>query len=129
MTIATLIALLTAHSWTTDCIMTQKDLYQGYTRETVSFSSEASLKIRFNTIWFHDANCEKPQGIITEKEAFLALGKPITSNMLEADFLTPNKTELGALEYNASPKSIRMSTTSFGRSRNTMLSLFHYFAD
>jgi hypothetical protein len=129
MNTAVLIALLTAHTWTTDCIMTQKDLHQGFVRESVSFSTEPSLKAHFATIWFHDENCSKPQGIISEKDAYLALGKPISPNKVEADFVMPNKTELGALEYNEFPKSVRMSTNSFGQSRNTMVSIFHYFAD
>ena len=126
-----LIALLTSQSWTTDCIMSQSTSHQGYSRETATFTTADTLKYSFKTEWFSDSGCNESQNAVEEIEGSILIGEVIAGGMngktFEADFVRENKTELGAIEINTNQKSIRLSKTSFGNSRNTMLSLFPYF--
>lgn len=139
MSILAILTTLLGSQWSTTCVMTQADLEQGYTIDTVQFQKEVSensksneLGVTFTRTWYKDENCTNPQGIKSTSQGKVSIGSRIAESTFEADWnmysSLINTVQLGAIAYDANDNSIRMATTSFGNSRNTMLSLFRYFA-
>lgn len=132
MNIITLIAILTGTNWSTTCVMTQANQQQGYTIDRVQFqkSSLASteLNVTFIRSWYKDDQCKESKEIISNTTGTVNIGNPISDDLYPADWKIENTVQLGVISYDSSNPSIRLATTSFGNSRNTMLSLFKYFA-
>jgi hypothetical protein len=130
MSILALMTALLGSNWSTTCIMTQSNGLQGYTIDQVSFEknpTNKNLETTFTRTWFEDQNCSVEKSASTEK-ASLTVGSRINPTTFEADWNFNQKLELGAIAVSEDGKSLRMATTSFGSSRNTMLSLFSYFS-
>lgn len=133
MSILTMITALLASQWSTTCVMTQADQQQGYTIDSVQFSkSEESksneLRVTFTRTWYQDERCNDAQGIKNFSQGQVTIGSRISESTFEADWNLNQHTQLGAIALDLSDRSIRMANTSFGNSRNTMLSLFKFFA-
>jgi hypothetical protein len=130
-----LIAILASQSWITDCVMTQSESRQGYARDTARFQNssegEPQLYAAFKTVWYEDSGCTKPQNHETETLAIVKLGRELSkmgsATLFEADFYSMGRLELGAIELDGSKNQIRISKTSFGNSRSTMVSIFPYY--
>ena len=143
MNILTLIALLTGSNWSTTCVMTQADGLQGYTIDSAAFSkgtadASSTLNVSLTRVWYKDQNCTEVNGEKSAQSGTVTIGNPVQTmtfpgsvpeTILAADWkLGEQTTQLGAIAIAQDGKSIRTATTSFGSSRNTMLSLFRYFA-
>ena len=110
--------------------MTQSNGLQGYTIDEVSFTKNndgKSLDTTFKRTWFEDSHCSIEKNSSTD-QASLTIGSRLNSNTFEADWSFDQKLELGAIALSDDGKSLKMATSSFGNSRNTMLSLFSYYA-
>ena len=138
MNILVLLNLLVSSNWSSTCIMTQSDDLQGYTIDTTTFSKAEELNVSITRTWYQDQNCTHPignksytQGTVTLGEAIQTSSFPSSTSeyVFAADWkLGTTATQLGAIAISSDGKSIRTATTSFGNQRNTMLSLFRYFA-
>jgi len=142
MTILALIATLLGSQWSTTCVMTQSDNLQGYTIDTLTFQSDASnsksLELSSTRIWFKDENCTEALGAKSTVKGSVTIGNSLESmtfpgapseDIFAADWkLGTQAMQMGSIGIANDGKSIRTATTSFGSTRNTMLSLFRYFA-
>lgn len=144
MTILALLAVLAGSNWSTTCVMTQADGLQGYTIDSAAFkkaSTEAkdTLDVTFTRTWFKDEKCAQSMGttnvqtgtvMISNSLETIAFPGPASEDLFAADWtMNGARTQLGAIAISTDRKSIRTATTSFGGARNTMLSLFKYFAN
>ena len=143
MNLITLLAVLAGSNWSTTCVMTQADLEQGYTIDTVQFqkaptAAESTLAVTITRTWFKDDQCSTASGKSSTVAGNVKIGKAISSGsifnqsseLIEADWTLNNSTctELGAISYDKTSSSIQLATTSYGNTRNTMVSLFKYFS-
>jgi len=143
MNILTLIALLAGSNWSTTCVMTQANGLQGYTIDSAVFTkgtadATSTLNVSLTRVWYKDQNCTDVNGEKSAQSGTVTIGNPIDTmtfpgsvpeDILAADWnLGEQVTQLGAIAVAKDGKSIRTVTNSFGSSRNTMLSLFRYFA-
>ncbi len=134
MNILNLLAILAGTpQWSTTCVMTQADQLQGYTIDSVQFqkaspSSANELNVSFTRTWYEDDQCKQATGVTNTTAGQVTLENLISENVFAADWKINHTTQLGAIGISSDGKSIRLATTSFGNSRNTMLSLFQYFA-
>jgi hypothetical protein len=144
MNILTLITLLASSNWTTTCVMTQADGLQGYTIDTVAFqkaSADKVLDVAMTRVWYKNDQCSDLLGAKSTIKGTVALSAlelaagtmsfpaSVAEDNFAADWTMDNKpTQLGEIAVASDGKSIRMATTSFGNTRNTMLSLIRYFS-
>lgn len=139
MTILTILTALLGSQWSTTCVMTQADQQQGYVVDSVQFTKDTSeeiksneLNVSFTRTWYKDERCTEAKGVKTTTTGKVSIGSRMNDSTFEADWTmnssANNATQLGAIALDTGDHSIRMATTSFGTSRNTMLSLFKYFA-
>jgi len=144
-TLAILTALISAHSWSTTCVMTQADGMQGYAIDTAVFQKDSATTTPANTLnvavtraWYKDSGCANLSEAKVIQAGTVSLGDAITTSSfasttpettIAADWTTTVGTQLGALAMANDQKSIRTVTGSLGTSRNTMLSLFRFFAN
>ena len=148
-TLAILTALISAHSWSTTCVMTQTDGMQGYAIDTAVFQKDPAtapttttpantINVAITRAWYKDSGCSVLSEAKIIQAGTVTLGEAISTStfatstpesMIAADWTSGGNTQLGALAIANDLKSIRTVTTSLGTSRNTMLSLFRFFAN
>lgn len=130
MNILAFLTVLYSSQWSTNCVMTQADGVQGYTIDQVVFEKNDELKnpkVTLTRTWFQDEQCSVKKSS-TVQTGSAGIRNKINENTFEADWTIDQKIQLGVIAIADDNKSIRMATTSFGNMRNTMPSLFSYFA-
>jgi len=106
---------------------------QGYAIDRMTVSTTS--KIQFVREWHHDSACADVAFRVDTETGALKLGSALDSvfgaqngeTVVEADFVLPQKTELGAIGVSADHQTVRIAR-GFGQNRNTMLSLIGYRA-
>jgi hypothetical protein len=137
MNILAIIAVLTGSNFSTLCTQTQVNGKSGYVIETLSFNQTSSderapLNLTVTRSWFSDEKCASEVTSEDKLGMQVSLGEEIknvfgTENeiVLEANYSSTVKTELGALSISKDQSSVRIAR-GFGNFRNTMLSVINY---
>lgn len=113
--------------WSSTCIQTQINGKQGFAKET--FEIKPGGKFKFTRNWYEDPECKKLKDSDTEtgkiKLGQKLSGMFISSDTYEADFITDNGTDFGAISLDKNTLKIARGMKN-STMRNTMLGILNY---